>query len=81
MRVFMTLTLSASLRHLVQGHDPAHGMKPELDPDRTAANVIEMMGIPKEKVKIIMVNGRARSIDRVLADGDRLGLFPPVVGG
>jgi len=83
LRVFMTLTLrlSASLRDLVEGYDPAGGMELELDPDRTVANVMERLGIPTAKVKIIMVNGRAASMDRVLADGDRLALFPPVGGG
>lgn len=33
------------------------------------------------KVHLIMVNGVAADLSRVLRDGDRLGLFPSVGGG
>ena len=39
------------------------------------------LGVPPDEVKIVFVNGITRSFDHVLADGDRVGIFPPVGGG
>lgn len=62
-----------------------------LTPDNAAAFPIkagetiqalaERLNIPIEEVKIVFVNGLAADLDRVLADGDRVGIFPPVGGG
>jgi len=41
----------------------------------------EELGVPPGKVKTVFVNGISRSFDYVLADGDRIGIFPPVGGG
>ena len=39
------------------------------------------LGGPPGEVKTVFVNGVSRSFDHVLADGDRVGIFPPVGGG
>ena len=39
------------------------------------------LAIPHEEIKIVFVNGVTADLDRVLADGDRVGIFPPVGGG
>ena len=39
------------------------------------------LGVPPGEVKIVFVNRLSRSFDHVLADGDRVGIFPPVAGG
>ena len=41
----------------------------------------EELGVPPGEVKTVFVNGISRSFDYVLADGDRIGIFPPVGGG
>lgn len=47
----------------------------------TAGDVIAKMRFDANEVHILMVNGVSSSPDRVLAEGDRLGLFPAVGGG
>jgi len=47
----------------------------------TLLELIDRLGIPREEVKIVFVNGVAVPLDRPLADGDRGGIFPPVGGG
>lgn len=47
----------------------------------TVRALAERLGIPVDEIKIVFVNGQAAELDRVLADGDRVGLFPPVGGG
>lgn len=45
------------------------------------AGLMEMLGIPPGEVKLRFVNGKQAKDDQVLAEGDRVGLFPPVGGG
>lgn len=47
----------------------------------TAADVIAKVGVDADEVHILMVNGVSSPLDQVLAEGDRLGLFPAVGGG
>ena len=43
--------------------------------------VMETLGIKKNDVSIILVNGINTNVDAVLSDGDTLSLFPPIGGG
>ena len=73
--------LSSTLRTYVPGYDPAKGLSLPMSEGLTAARVIESLGVPLAMVKILMVNGVHAPLDRPLADGDRLGVFPAVGGG
>jgi len=77
----VTVKLSSSLRTFVEGYDPFNGLTIDLRPNETVSQLLKRLGVPEEKVKIIMVDGRSASPDRVLTDGERLSLFPPVGGG
>ena len=46
-----------------------------------ASDVIASVGVNADEVHIVMVNGVSSPPDQALAEGDRLGLFPPVGGG
>lgn len=53
-----------------------------VDEGMTVRRVLEeALGIPADVVKAVFVNDTYRELDRVLADGDRVGVFPPVGGG
>lgn len=77
LRVF----LAATLRKYVSGYDGATGHPLELKPGSTVADAAALLGIPKEEVKLIMVEGKGAGWDTVLKGDERLGLFPPVGGG
>lgn len=47
----------------------------------TVQEVIGMLGLPDDVVRVVFVNGRARPRDWTLSDGDELGIFPPIGGG
>ena len=47
----------------------------------TVADVVEEKGIPVPEVGIMMVNHRHVRLDRQLADGDVLAIFPLLGGG
>lgn len=45
------------------------------------AGAMAALGVPRDEVKIIFVNGKSAPPEAVLAENDRLGLFPAVGGG
>ncbi|MFH1152320.1 MAG: MoaD/ThiS family protein [Pseudomonadota bacterium] len=56
----------------------------ETYPVRNGVSVGELiaeLGIPADQAKLIFVNGRKQELDYILAQGDRVGIFPPVGGG
>ena len=53
----------------------------EVPEGNNVAFLIKNLGIPKDEVKLIFVNGKKADLDSELLDGDRVGIFPPVGGG
>lgn len=53
----------------------------EVEDGTTPREISERLKIPVLDVAIIMVNGRAVTLDRALVENDVLALFPPVGGG
>jgi molybdopterin converting factor small subunit len=45
------------------------------------ARVLEILGMPPDEDKVILVNGRPARWSSVLTEGDRVVLFPAVAGG
>jgi molybdopterin synthase sulfur carrier subunit len=71
----------ATLRRHVPGLGVGESLKLSLDDTTTLGQLVERLGLPRNEVKVIMVNFFSRPDDYVLADGDRVGIFPPVAGG
>jgi len=47
----------------------------------TVGQVVEELKLPREQLGILMVNHRHVDLDRVLAEGETLAIFPLVGGG
>lgn len=62
------------------GKGGRHARAFELSEGTTIADVIEMIGLPDEP-RVIFVNSKHAPEGQVLAEGDRLAIFPPVAGG
>jgi molybdopterin converting factor small subunit len=45
------------------------------------ADLVDHLGLPRPKVRVAFVNGRAQDLDYALQAGDQVGIFPPVGGG
>ena len=67
----------ATLAH----HQPRNAERFPVEPGTSVANLMEALGMSAEAVKVIFVNGRHVDQGHVLADGDRVALFPAVGGG
>ena len=53
----------------------------ELPQTSTLADLVDYLTLPREKVRVIFVNGRAQPLDYPLVPGDEVGMFPPIGGG
>ncbi len=51
-----------------------------IDGDRVL-RVIEILGIPLNVERVILINGRPGNLESMLEEGDKIVLFPPVAGG
>jgi len=47
----------------------------------TLADLVALLRLPPEQVRVTFVNGRARPLDWVLQPEDQVGIFPPIGGG
>jgi molybdopterin converting factor small subunit len=47
----------------------------------TAGQIVDDLQLPREQLGILMVNSRHVDLDRVLAEGETLAIFPLVGGG
>ena len=72
----ITIKLGGDLRKKVQ--DLVDGeITIDVSEGTRISGVISALGLNREDVKLVMHNHRASPYDKVLEDGDRLGLFPP----
>ena len=52
-----------------------------IEPGIKISNLLEQLNIPKEKAKIVFINGVIAKHTATLNGGERIGIFPPVGGG
>ncbi len=50
-------------------------------PGTTVADVVDSLNLPQSEMGIMMINHRHVKLERVLAEGDTLALFPLLGGG
>ena len=53
----------------------------ELSAGTTVGTLIKQLRLPKDRPKMIFINGRRVDENTLLKDGDRAGIFPLVAGG
>ncbi len=71
------LKLFATLR----AYTPENAETYPIEPGTTVKQIVDTLGIPVEEAKLVFVNSTRRDFDTPLADGDRVGICPPVGGG
>jgi sulfur-carrier protein len=75
----VTVILYATLRK----YGPAHGgprVMELIEGDRLR-RVLEVLEMPPDLEKVMLINGRPADLNAILQEGDRVVLFPPVAGG
>lgn len=79
------ITVRVKLFATLRRHYPDLGigetMPVELSDGATVHQLLDHLGLPEKEVKVVFVNGVVRKQEHTLANGDEVGLFPPVGGG
>jgi molybdopterin converting factor small subunit len=71
----ITVLLGGNLRKEAgEGHQE---FELEITSGSQVEGLLSRLGLPQDRVKMIMVNGRGATLDTPIADGDRVALFPP----
>jgi len=73
------LKFFAGLREFLPGGQSPHPA--EVPDGATVLEVLERFQVPRDKPRILLVNGRHADPAQVLREGDTLSVFPPVAGG
>ena len=73
--------LFATLRQYKPGLGIGEAFPVDLPDDATVGDLVRHLDLPKDQVKLVFVNGLFKGLDHLLADGDEVGIFPPVGGG
>lgn len=77
----VTARVYASLRRYLPEERARNPIELELSDGTTVGELLNHLGLPQDAVKVVFVNGKHAELDQALADGDQVGIFPPVAGG
>lgn len=82
-KLFATLANQApeAVRRQVADSRAGRVFEWEMPDGSTLDDLIAALALPRAEVKQVFVNGRARPLDHILAEGDEVGIFPPIGGG
>jgi len=76
-KTYITIKLFASLTKFA----PDSADKYPISSGTRIRDIINRLGIPEDKAKLIFINGVKVDLDSSLNGGERIGIFPPVGGG
>jgi sulfur carrier protein ThiS len=69
------------LRYVPHSERRLEGNKWKVPEGSTVGQVLEMLNLPEEEAKILLINGRYAYRGRILNEGDVLQVVPPLAGG
>lgn len=72
--------MKIEVRHYGAGGRPVE-QRVELPPGSRIHDLLARLGLPEAEVGFLLVNRGDGSFDRVLQDGDRVTIIPPIGGG
>jgi molybdopterin converting factor small subunit len=79
MKVYVKLF--ATLRPYHPGPNRSEPLAVELAQGARAADLVPALNLPEKLVRHAFINNQQKTLDTVLSEGDKINLFPPVVGG
>jgi len=77
MKSQIQLKLFATLREFT----PPSADNYPIDQGISIVDLLEQIDMPREKAKLIFINGVKAELNSILEGGERVGIFPPVGGG
>jgi len=77
----ITLKLYGGLDKNIKNYDYEKGASFKLDCSQTIVDVIEKIGIPKNRISLILSNGEIVNLNYMLKDNDFIKIFSQIGGG
>ncbi len=77
----MAMHISLKLFATLARYRPSRSEACAIASGTTVHQLLSAQGVPLKEAKLIFINGVKASLDTVIQDGDRVGIFPPVGGG
>lgn len=77
----LEIRVFAGLHTYIPGSVSGQPLQLELAESSDGHDLLRALNVPVEEAYVFMVNGRRQELSILLADGDRIGIFPPVGGG
>ncbi|MDQ4129445.1 MAG: MoaD/ThiS family protein, partial [Actinomycetota bacterium] len=74
---YVTVRFYGDLSRLAWDADQAGQAQVTFDVARSVKDVVESCGVPHTEVDLVLVNGESVAFERLVDDGDRIGVFPP----
>ena len=71
----ITVLLGGNLRN--EAGEGRQEFELELTSGSQVEDLLLRLGLPYDRIKMIMVNGRGATLDTPIAEGNRVALFPP----
>jgi molybdopterin converting factor small subunit len=79
--VKITVRLFATFRDFLPRHAVRSAVCLDIEQDQRVDAVLKALHVPVELPKIVLINGRLTAEDSILADGDIVSVFAPLIGG
>lgn len=80
--MIIQVKIFSTLKHHVPNSDKRlDDDKWEVTEGATVSQVLDMLSLPEEEAKILLINGRHANRESILNEGDVLHVFPPMAGG
>lgn len=73
--------LFATLRPYLNDVPAGTAVELQIPAGSTLGDLANLLKLPPDEVKVCFVNARIVELDQVLAEGDEIGIFPPIGGG
>ena len=71
----ITVLLGGDLRN--EAGEGCQEFELELTSESQVKDLLPRLGLPHDRIKMIMVNGRGATLDTPIGEGNRVALFPP----
>jgi sulfur-carrier protein len=79
--LLIEVRLYATLRRHAPASSAAGVFPVHMPAGNTVTELLQTINVDPAEVHLLMVNGISVTLEQILSEGDRVGLFPPVGGG
>jgi len=77
----VTVRLFATFRDFLPQHAIQSGLQMDVCEYDTVEALMQALSVPDDLPRIVLVNGQHATENSILADGDIVSVFPPLIGG